>query len=936
MSLHTAFSNHGLSQFLQKRITKSSAEATLTGMGEYKCKCAVADADYPEFLDLMHDYLFVQKKRPMNFVEQPKQDGAKPLLIDLDFRYPADQAINRTFDTPHIKAFIGNIARALHRFFDLTAYEYLRFFVTLRHEPYQDTKSKKIKDGIHIMCPDIGLVPEKQKVIRTWLLKENAVSTAFRPTGYENSDKEVYDESMVRKQGWFFYGESKPNIPAYQLTHVIHYNPETRELEDGEPVDYTPRELLELLSVRYAVQADDNTVRPEMLPEYMTLAEKKPTAPPTPGAVGVNQEQAAVNTQNLLAAVAQLLPSVAAESDIEWDLYKGLIGCLTQERAEGYDDWMRVGWCLHNISPSEEMFDLWMEFSEKSSKFSKNNISELRHTWDTMRDKNSPEGRVLTERSLHRWAREDNPQLYAKIVENNLHEYIRKKLDKTHYTIATLMEKMFGNDYVASVNQKTIDWYIFDRTCHAWRHMNQGMALRLRIVSHVASEINAAAEKVRAMYATAKDDSTRELFQKKLKELHGIVGHLYTSGFKDGVMKECTMLFSQEDFTSKLNMNPFLFGCANGVLELRPEVVFRDGKPEDMSSFLAGNNAPDNEAIYYREYDPADPNIPEIMDFFEKIFPRADLRRYAMRLLASCLEGKNREQQYYTFSGVGGNGKSKLIELMRLTLGDYQSSMQSTVLTRPRPSSGSANPELMAIKNKRFIYMAEPDDKEPLNTSCMKQFSGEDVIEARGLFQDQEKFKVSGKLFMLCNRLPPIHSMDRGTWRRIRVLPFEALFVDPDAPELNSGRPYVYLRDNSLDEKLIKWRESFLSLLVHIYKTEYAVEGLGPEPEIVIRESGRYKEAFDSFAKFRSQRMRRAMGRQATMKEMMKIYGAWFAEQGGETGKKVKAQEFSQRLTDEFRNDFDGKVISNYVVFEDDAEVEEFDAEENMMAEEGI
>lgn len=782
------------------------------------------------------------------------------------------------------------------------------------------------------MCPDISLLPEKQKVVRNWLLRENAVSTAFRPTGYENSDKEVYDESMVRKQGWFFYGESKPNIPAYQLTHVIHYNPNTCELEDGDATDYTPRELLEILSVRYNVAPDENEVRQAVLPEYSTLAEKKATAPPTPGnntanAAGQNE----ATTQNLLAAVAQLLPSIADANNTEYEFYRALIGCLRKERAEGYDDWMRVGWCLHNISPTEEMFDLWMEFSEKSSKFSKNNISDLRHQWDTMRAEG--DGRVLTERSLQKWAREDNPDLYREVVANNLHEYIRKEVDKTHYHIARLMQKMFGDDYIASVNQKSTDWWGFDRSLNTWRQMNQGMELRNKMVVNVAKEINAAADKVRTLYATAKDDATRELYQKKLKDLHNIVGSLYTAGFKDSIMKECMMIFSRQNFTSELNMNPFLFGCANGILELRPQVVFRDGKPDDMMSFLAGYNPPDNEPIYYRPYDPADPNIPEIMDFFEKIFPRPELRRYVLRLLSSCLEGKNREQQYYTFSGVGGNGKSKLVELMRITLGDYQSSMQSTVLTRPRPSSGSANPELMAIKNKRFIYMAEPDDKEPLNTSCMKQFSGEDVIEARGLFQDQEKFKVSGKLFMLCNRLPPIHSMDRGTWRRIRVIVFEALFVDPDAPELNSGKPYVYLRDNSLDEKLVKWRESFLSLLVHIYKTEYAVEGLGPEPEIVIRESGRYKEAFDSFAKFRNQRIRRAMGREASMKEMMKIYNAWFTEQGGDTGKKVKSQEFSQRLTDEFRNDFDGKFIKNHIVFEDDTEVEDFDAEEAMIAE---
>ena len=940
MSSLGSFDQHPLSKFLSERRSTSSQNASLTGMGDFKCKCIISDEEYPKFMDLLNDYLFVQKKRPMNFVEQPRADSPKPLLIDLDFHYPNDKSIERTFTTENIKTFVADITIALDHFFNLENYETLRFFITLRNQPYQDVKGKKIKDGIHIMCPDITLLAEKQKVIRNWMLKEKSVGKAFRNTGYENLDKEVYDECMVRKQGWFFYGESKPNIPAYHLTNVFEYNPDTKELDDGD-VSYSPRELIEMLSVRYNISPDDNDVRESVLPEFLSLAEKKPTQPQTPTADTQPQNQFV--TQNLLATVAQLLPNMTNTNDREWKLYKDLVDCLSQTRAEGYEDWKRVGWCLHNISPDESMFDMWMDFSKKSSKYSSNNISSLRHEWDTMRG--DGDGRTLTERSLHKWAREDNPVKYKEIIDNDLHEYIRQEVDKTHYHLAKLMQKMFGNDYVASVNMKSTDWFAFDRKIHSWRQMNQGICLRSLMVTHVAREIDRAADKIRVLFSSAKDQDSRNMYEKKIKDLHGVVGSLYSSGFKDSVMKECMMMFSQENFTSQLNMNPFLFGCANGIIELRApiagtssttnshntRVIFRDGKPEDMTSFLAGNNPPDNDPIYYKPYDPADPNIAEIMDFFEKIFPRADLRKYVLRLLSSCLEGKNREQQYYTFSGVGGNGKSKLVELMRLTIGDYQSSMQSTVLTRPRPSSGAANPELMAIRNKRFIYMAEPDEKEPINTSCMKQFSGEDVIEARGLFQDQEKFKVSGKLFMLCNKLPPIHSMDRGTWRRVRLCPFESLFVDPDSPDLISGKPNVFVRDNSIDDKLIKWRESFLSLLVYIYATEYAPFGLGQEPEIVIRESSRYKEAFDSFAKFRHQRVRRAMGREMKLRELQLIYKEWFKDHAGDTGQRIKDQEIANRLSEEFRNDFDGSVIKNYIAFKRDDEVEEFDQEESLM-----
>jgi P4 family phage/plasmid primase-like protien len=288
----------------------------------------------------------------------------------------------------------------------------------------------------------------------------------------------------------------------------------------------------------------------------------------------------------------------------------------------------------------------------------------------------------------------------------------------------------------------------------------------------------------------------------------------------------------------------------------------------------------------------------------------------------------NREQCYYTWEGVGGNGKSKIVELMRLTFGDYQTSLQATTLTRKRPDSGAANPDIIAIKNKRFIYLQEPDDKEPLNTSRMKQFSGEDMVEARGLFKDQEKFKVSGKLNMMCNSKPIIRTMDRGTWRRIRVIPFVSKFVAEDDPEYIAKKKNVFLRDNDLDKKLVEWREPFLSLLVHIYETQYLVNGLEPTPAIVKKASEEYKESNDSYAKFESERVRKEEGSKITFRDIRASYKKWVELSGG-SARRLNDQELLKRVNDEYGEPVDGKFYYDRKVFNDDDEVEAFDSNHN-------
>jgi len=310
----------------------------------------------------------------------------------------------------------------------------------------------------------------------------------------------------------------------------------------------------------------------------------------------------------------------------------------------------------------------------------------------------------------------------------------------------------------------------------------------------------------------------------------------------------------------------------------------------------------------------------------EKLFPKVELRNYMWRKLASCLEGANKEQTYDTWIGVGGNGKSKLVDLMSMVLGDYASSLQSTVMTRKRPESGAANPDIMAIRNKRFIYMAEPDDKEPLNTSRMKQFTGEDDVEARGLFEDQTKFKITGKIFMLCNAFPAINTMDRGTWRRVRACPFESKFVDTSAEEINPAA-YVYPRDPNLDANLFKWREMFMSRLVHIYKTEYLPHGLGTVPAIVLQESTKYQESFDSVAKFMGARIREIKkgGYESDIKDIFRVYKAWYEAIGGGVGRKLSQIELYKRLCDKCGEPSDKKTFKQMRLFHDDEDIEEYD-----------
>ena len=922
------YSEHALSKFMSDRITKSK-DPSFTGTdGSLKGKWIIEEKDSEHFYNLLYDYLFVKKGRALSIIERPRPNKHKPLMIDLDFHYPIENNLVRTFDKSHILLFCKSVGSSLLKFFEPDS-STIRFFITMRQEPYVDKKKQFNKDGIHIMSPDITLLNDKLTVLRNYVLQENYLGESFKNTSYNNKDEDVYDISMTRDQGWYPYGESKPNVPPYQLLYVFTLNTQLNSWTEESSEKYKSRELMEVLSVRYNIEEQENSIKEESQELFDELLEKKDEPTETPVV-----EQTFNENHIPIEILKECL--VSSSEKEQNDLIRRLVlECLDKKRADSYEDWMRLGWVLHNIEKSEENFNLWMEFSSFSPKFKHNDVRQIHKNFQRMRQ--DGDGPRLTERSLHKWAKTDNPELYQKIIDESIIEYIRQKVEATHKHMAMLLKKIYKNYYIASISNKNTDWFLYDDTKNIWVKLNQGIQLKTKISSSLPHYFTKVEEYFNQKYASTNNDGEKKFYQDQAKRFIKMKLNLYTNGFVESTMKMAETEFFDEEFGNKLNSNPYLFACKNGVLELRiPKedgslcVLFRQGIPEDYLNFLGGYNFNETEAIEYKPYNPSDPVYEEIFDFFEKIFPDVMLRRYMIRLLASCLEGTNREQCYYTLTGVGGNGKSKLVELMRFVFGDYQTSLQSTALTRKRPESGAANPEIMAIKNRRFIYLQEPDDKEPLNTSRMKQFSGEDMIEARRLYGDQEKFKLMGKMFMMCNSMPIIKTMDRGTWRRIRVIPFISKFVDPTNPEYILKRANVFLRDNDLDKKLVKWREPFFSYLVHIYEKEYLVNGLEPIPDIVIKASNDYKESNDSYAKFSTDRIRKDptnFEAKVIFKDIIKIYNKWI-EGTGNLARRLTPQELQNRINEEFGEPADKKTYLGIILFDSDELIDSWDKEQ--------
>jgi putative DNA primase/helicase len=133
------------------------------------------------------------------------------------------------------------------------------------------------------------------------------------------------------------------------------------------------------------------------------------------------------------------------------------------------------------------------------------------------------------------------------------------------------------------------------------------------------------------------------------------------------------------------------------------------------------------------------------MDFISKILTREDIREYVLKVMSTCFDGYTREEKFYIWTGVGANGKSKLLELFSKTLGDYYDTMNITAITGKRVSSNGTNSELVQTKGKRAICFQEPGEDEKMNIGYVKELSCGDRVKGRGLFKEPISFKPQFK-----------------------------------------------------------------------------------------------------------------------------------------------------------------------------------------------
>lgn len=145
---------------------------------------------------------------------------------------------------------------------------------------------------------------------------------------------------------------------------------------------------------------------------------------------------------------------------------------------------------------------------------------------------------------------------------------------------------------------------------------------------------------------------------------------------------------------------------------------------------------------------------------------------YVQRMVGLSAIGKVYVEALIIAYGEGRNGKSTFWNVVARVLGTYSGNISADMLTVG--CRRNVKPELAEAKGKRMLIASELEEGMRLNTANVKQLCSTDEIYAEKKYKDPFSYTPTHTLVLYTNHLPKVGAIDKGTWRRLIVIPFDA------------------------------------------------------------------------------------------------------------------------------------------------------------------
>jgi len=315
------------------------------------------------------------------------------------------------------------------------------------------------------------------------------------------------------------------------------------------------------------------------------------------------------------------------------------------------------------------------------------------------------------------------------------------------------------------------------------------------------------------------------------------------------------------------NADPMALSVLNGTIDLRTGEL-KNGEPGDYVKTFA--------RTLWKGIDAPAP----VWDAFLKSTFNDDheIIAFVARLFGYGITGKTIESIFTIFWGVGGNGKTILLQALADVLGpDLAGPIEAEMLLEARLArpSGGPSSDLLHLRGRRLAWLSETNESRKINAGKIKLLTGGDLLTGRAPYAARQiTFRPTHKIFLLTNHRPRADAHDMALWRRVLLIPFEMVFItDPDP-----AKPNERLADLDLAEKLRAEGPGILAWLVSGC-LEWQRQGLNP-PESVKAATRDYRNNEDTIKTFLAERCIEGPTHTVRAGELYQAYRTWTESNG--------------------------------------------------------
>ena len=522
--------------------------------------------------------------------------------------------------------------------------------------------------------------------------------------------------------------------------------------------------------------------------------------------------------------VASPIPDSSGKGDP--GIIKKILDGLTENH--DYYRWSRVGWAIaYELGTTEDAQTLFREWSAGASNYDP--VACDRHIANAQTS-----GRCCTIKTLMFFLKQDRPDVHATLCpevakaarDDFTNAVVDASIEGGHYKLAVIFHSMFPESF--AYLGKRDGWFAF--RAPRWWHIEGNTEEIIKLMN--CDLYDRVADVLTKLKSEEKPDEINvSTVSNTLKSISKIT-------FTNNLVKQLQILYKVQNpsaWLSSLDSNDYILGFEDCVYDFKTK-SFRDGTPSDMVSMSTGHMKADVENA-------GDDIKQEILIALESMHQSRAVYEYVLKWLATSVVGVRPVDRFQIWTGTGANGKGLTKNIAGAAFGDYFYEPTSAIFATRSISGTVLSPELADLKGKRLCITSEGESGDKLKCGTLKQCTGHDKIQARGLYKSPIEFRNTANIAMLFNEVPGNDDDSNGMARRIDIIKYLFSFVT------SPKRLYEKLRNENLQERFSSqlYGAAFLSTLIVIFnETGFDFE----TPDQVKQDSAEYILENDKLGEF--------------------------------------------------------------------------------------